>query len=108
MRFLIAVIDTITNSADADEMSTIDAFNETLVANGHWIMAAGITGPESALVIDNRENKSTITPGSVFDSIEYMSGFWLIEAENLETAKRLAVEGSKACNRKVELRPFIR
>jgi hypothetical protein len=37
-----------------------------------------------------------------------MSGFWLIEAENMETAMRLASEGSKACNRKVELRPFIR
>ena len=108
MRFLIAVIDTTTNSADADEMSAIDAFNDSLVANGHWIMAAGITGPESALVIDNRENESTITPGSVFDSIEFMSGFWLIEAEDLDTAKRLAAEGSKACNRKVELRPFIR
>ncbi len=108
MRFLIAVIDTITNSADADEMSAIDAFNDSLVANGHWIMAAGITGPESALVIDNRGEKLTTTPGSVFDSAEYMSGFWLIEAEDLNTAKRLAAEGSRACNRKVELRPFIR
>lgn len=108
MRFLIAVIDTTANSADADEMSAIDAFNDSLVANGHWIMAAGITGPESALVIDNRGEKLTTTPGSVFDSIEYMSGFWLIEAEDLDTAKRLAAEGSRACNRKVELRPFIR
>lgn len=108
MRFLIAVIDTTTNSADADEMSAIDAFNDSLVANGHWIMAAGITGPESALVIDNRFEEATVTPGSIFKSTEYMSGFWLIEAENLETAKRLAAEGSKACNRKVELRPFIR
>jgi hypothetical protein len=37
-----------------------------------------------------------------------MSGFWLIEAENMETTMRLASERSKACNRKVELRPFIR
>lgn len=108
MRYAIFVIDSVSGSATGDEAMAIDAFNETLVANGHWIMAAGITGPESALVIDNRENESTITPGSVFDSIEYMSGFWLIEAEDLETAKRLAAEGSKACNRKVELRPFIR
>jgi hypothetical protein len=108
MRFLIAVIDTATNSADADEMQAIDAFNDHLVTNGHWIMAAGITGPESATVIDNRGTQAEIRTGSVFDSAEYMSGFWLIEAENMETAMRLASEGSKACNRKVELRPFIR
>ncbi len=36
-----------------------------------------------------------------------MSGFWIIQADSLEQAKSLAAEGSKACNRKVELRPFL-
>ena len=108
MRYAIFVIDSVSGSATGDEAMAIDAFNDSLVANGHWIMAAGITGPASALVIDNRGEKLTTTPGSVFDSTEYMSGFWLIEAEDLDTAKRLAAEGSRACNRKVELRPFIR
>jgi len=31
---------------------------------------------------------------------------WIIEAENAEVAERLAYSASKACNRKVELRPM--
>jgi hypothetical protein len=46
--------------------------------------------------------------GSIQETPEHYSGYWLIEAEDLETAKRLASEGSKACNRKVELRPDLR
>ena len=33
--------------------------------------------------------------------------FWIIEAPDLDVALKLATEGSKACNRKVEVRPFL-
>jgi hypothetical protein len=36
-----------------------------------------------------------------------MSGFWVINVPDDETALQLATEGSKACNRKVQLRRFI-
>jgi len=42
----------------------------------------------------------------LFDSKEHYSGLWLIDAADAETAKKLAFEASKACNRKVELRPL--
>jgi hypothetical protein len=35
---------------------------------------------------------------------EYLAGFWIIEASDLDVALKLAAEGSKACNRKVEVR----
>jgi len=38
---------------------------------------------------------------------EYVSGFWLITAPDLDAARVLAAQGSKACNRKVELRPLL-
>jgi hypothetical protein len=38
---------------------------------------------------------------------KYLAGFWIIEAFDLDVALRLAAEGSKACNRKVEVRPFL-
>jgi len=40
------------------------------------------------------------------ESKEFLAGFWVIEAPNLDVALKLAAEGSKVCNRKVELRPF--
>jgi hypothetical protein len=107
MRFLIAVIDTKSNSATGDEGEAIDAFNDKLEANGHWVFACGIDSPKTATVIDNRLGAGLITEGPLFDSEEYMSGFWIIKADSLDQAKELAVEGSKACNRKVEVRPLL-
>jgi hypothetical protein len=37
-----------------------------------------------------------------------MAGFWIIEAENDTVAQALAAEASKACNRPIEVRPFLR
>jgi hypothetical protein len=38
---------------------------------------------------------------------EYIVGFWIIEAPDLDVALGLATRGSKHCNRKVEVRPFL-
>ena len=47
------------------------------------------------------------TSQPLFSAEEHFSGFWLVEAPDLETARNLALEGSNACNRKVELRPLL-
>ena len=104
MRFLISVIDSNTGTADSDEIAAIDAFNDGLQANGHWIMACGIYSPSEAVVIDNRNDAGIQTSGPVNDTAEYMSGFWLIKTDSEAEAEALAAAGSKACNRKVELR----
>lgn len=38
---------------------------------------------------------------------EYLAGFWIMEAAGLDVALKLAAEGSKACDRKIEVRPFL-
>jgi hypothetical protein len=47
------------------------------------------------------------TDGPFLESKEYLAGFWIIEAPDLDVALEHAAEGSKACNRKVEVRPFL-
>lgn len=107
MRFVIYVIDTETNSGGPSEMAAIDAFNDHLQSNSHWITAAGIGAPRTAKLIDNRADAGVVEPGSLFNTSEFYSGFWLIQAESEEQALELALAGSKACNRKVELRPYL-
>jgi hypothetical protein len=104
MRFLIAVIDDRSNSASANEMAHIDEFNDHLQANGLMIMACGIEDPSQSNVIDNRADAGLSSIGPLNDTKEFMSGFWLIHANSEEHAEELAAWGSKACNRKVELR----
>ena len=107
MRFVIYVIDDQSNSAVPGEMQAIDAFNDSLRDGGHFIYAAGIGRPESATIFDNRGGAGVEQAGSLHPDAEHYSGFWLIEAENERVARELAAAGSLACNRRVELRPFL-
>jgi hypothetical protein len=107
MRFIIFVIDSQSNSASGDEMAAIDAFNDSLRDGGHWIMAAGIGAPGTATLIDNRSAAGLERSGSLFSDDAFYSGFWIIECDSPELAKQLATEGSLACNRRVEVRPFL-
>ena len=107
MRFLVAVIDDTARSATTDEMAAIDEFNDRLVADGNWVFACGIGHPTTATVIDNRNDAGLASQGQLIDAAEYVCGFWIVEAEGLDEAQRLAAAGSKACNRKVELRPLL-
>lgn len=100
------MIDDSSNSGTPAEMAEIDAFNDKLRANNQFIFAWGLHAPETATVIDNRNGANTETGKPLFDSKEHYSGLWLIEAADAQTAKTLAYEASKACNRKVELRPL--
>ena len=101
------MIDDVTASGTPEEMAAIDIFNEKLQQNGHWITAGGLAAPESATVIDNRNGANTETGEPLFASRENFSGFWLISADDHDEARKLAFEGSQACNRKVELRPLL-
>jgi hypothetical protein len=106
MKFQISVIDDLSNSGTPAEIVEIDKFNEGLRANGQWIFAWGLQAPESATVIDNRDGANLSTGKPLFHAKENFSGLWIIEAADAETAEKLAFAASKACNRKVELRPF--
>ena len=106
MKYVISVIDNLDNPCTAAEMVEIDKFNDSLRANGHWIFAWGLQPPNSATVIDNRNDANISTGKPLFDAKENFSGLWLIEVESPEIAERLAYAASKACNRKVELRPM--
>ena len=106
MKFLISVIDDLVNSGTPAEMVEIDKFNDYLRDNSHWFFAWGLHAPESATVIDNRKGANLSTGKPLFDAKENFSGLWIIEAADAQTARELAFAASKACNRKVELRPF--
>jgi hypothetical protein len=107
MQYLFSVIHDQPGLAPDDEMAAIDVFNDRLQAEGHWVFAAGLEPVSTATVIDNRGEQPLFTDGPFVESKEFLAGFWIIEAPDLDVALSLAAEGSKACNRKVEVRPII-
>ncbi|MEH0935437.1 YciI family protein [Micromonospora psammae] len=107
LQYLVSVIHDAAGLATAEEMAAIDAFNDRLMAEGHWVFAGGLAAPSTATVIDNRGGQAMFSDGPFLESKEYLAGFWIMEAPDLDVALKLAGEGSKHCNRKVEVRQFL-
>jgi hypothetical protein len=87
-------------------LADTDAFNQRLQADGYWVFANGLAPATTATVVDGQGSEPVVTDGPYLESKEYLGGFWIIEAPDLDVALRLAAEGSKACRGKVEVRPF--
>jgi hypothetical protein len=113
MQYLFSVIDAMTEDGRThgtpEEEVAVDAFNAALRRNGQWLFAGGLGSPDTATVIDNRGSVDApiLSDGPFVESKEFLAGFWVIEAPDLDVALALATEASKACNRKVEVRPFL-
>jgi hypothetical protein len=106
MRYLISVIDGENGPETADELGAVDAFNERLAADGYCVFVGGLDSLATATVVDNRGAEVIITDGPYLESKEHLGGLWIIEAPDLDIALKLATEASKACNRRLEVRPF--
>ncbi|MEU9743254.1 YciI family protein [Micromonospora chersina] len=106
-QYLMSVLTDTVDLATDEEMAAIDIFNERLRADGHWVFAGGLASPASSTVVDGRDGEPVFTDGPYVESKEHVIGFWIIEAPHLDVALRLAASGSKHCNRRVELRPFL-
>jgi hypothetical protein len=104
--YLISVLADGEGLATEDEAAAIDNFNDQLRADGQWVFAGGLTSPSTATVIDGRGGGVMVTDGPYIESKEHVAGFWVVEAADAEVALRLASQGSRSCNRRVELRPF--
>lgn len=97
-------------SMDPAEMektfAAVDAFNQEVQAAGKWVFAGGLEPIESATTVDNTSGSKLVTDGPFSESKEYLGGFWVIRADDLDDALEWAQRGSAACGGRVEVRPF--
>jgi hypothetical protein len=114
MQYLLSVIDDgqaaaagNDSSATPEEEAGVDAFNARLQAEGRWVFAGGLGGPDAARTVDDRAGAGLVTDGPFVESTEYLAGFWVVEAADRDEALALAAAGSRACNRRVEVRQFL-
>lgn len=91
----------------AQMYAAVDAFNTGLKDNGQWVFGGGLEPANvAATVVDGTGAEVVMTDGPYLETKEQLGGFWVIEAADLDEALRLAAAGSKACQGKVEVRPF--
>ncbi|MFW6597822.1 YciI family protein [Propionibacteriaceae bacterium Y2011] len=82
------------------------AFNDELIASGAFVFAGGLADIETATVVDGTGLEPITTDGPYSEAKEYLGGFWVVRAADLDEAIALAAAGSKACRGTVEIRPF--
>ncbi|BBH17601.1 hypothetical protein Back2_18880 [Nocardioides baekrokdamisoli] len=85
----------------------VDRFNAKLQAEGHWVFAGGLADQSTATVVEAKGGDVVVTDGPFLETKEYLGGFWIIEAADLDVALGLAKEGAIACTNPVEVRPFM-
>ncbi|MGQ0433801.1 MAG: YciI family protein [Microthrixaceae bacterium] len=84
----------------------VDVFNAKLQADGSWVFAGGLHPASVATVVDGTGPEVLFTDGPFAEVKEHIGGFWIIDVPDLDAALQLAAEGSKACQGRVEVRPF--
>ena len=86
--------------------AAVDAFNEEVRAAGAWVFAGGLHPIDASTTVDATGSDVVTTDGPFAESKEYLGGFWVIEAADLDAALEWATRGSRACRGPVEVRPF--
>ena len=74
---------------------------------GHLILAQPLQSPETAVTVRVRNGKMSSTDGPFAETKEFLGGFFLIEARNLDEAIELAKESPMARMGSIEIRPFL-
>ena len=89
------------------EMSQRVATTEQeMSASGAWVFSARLHGPETATVVRVSGRDALTTDGPFAESKEHLAGFYMIEAEDLDSALDWATKVSEAIGRPIEVRPF--
>ncbi len=83
-----------------------DAFNRRLQESGQFLFGGGLASASTATVVDGTGETPVLTDGPYLETKEWIGGFWVIEAPDLDAALALATDASRACGGKVEVRPF--
>lgn len=84
----------------------VGAFNSELQAAGAWVFAGGLHPPSTATVVRVADGEVLLTDGPFAEGKEYIGGFWVIGASDLDAALAWAAKATQACGAPVEVRPF--
>ena len=110
-QYMLSVVGNVDDETPTDDVmqeifATVGKFNEKLQAAGKWVFAGGLEPITTATTVDARGDTPTVTDGPFSEAKEFLGGFWIIEADDLDDALEWAKQGSAACGGAVEVRPF--
>ena len=111
MQFLIslhinpAVLDALSDEEKAAIGAGHGTFLGALKNSGELISTQALVDPSQAAVVSVRNGQPVVTDGPFLESKEYLGGFYLIDATDLNEAIQLASRIPSARTGSVEVRP---
>lgn len=85
-------------------MAAVGRFNDDLIAADAFVHAGGLHPPSSAITVDATGDQPQHVPGPFVEATQYVGGFWIIEAADLDAALVWADQCSAACGSRIEVR----
>ena len=84
----------------------IQALNERMKADGAWVFSSGLAAPSTATVLRAQGDEVVMTDGPFLEGKEYMGGFTIIDAPDLDKALDWGSQLARATTLPIEVRPF--
>jgi hypothetical protein len=97
------------NTSEAEMQASyeaVDKFNQEVQKSGAWVFGGGLHPVNTATVVKPTGGDTVVTDGPYVETKEYLGGFWVLEAPDLDAALALAKKAALACGGSVEVRPF--
>jgi len=85
----------------------VDAFNRRLQEAGVWVFAGGLMPIETATTVDNSGGEEIVVDGPFAETKEWLGGFYVIEAPDLDVALEHAAGMPNISYGHVEVRPLM-
>ncbi|MFI7670959.1 YciI family protein [Nocardia sp. NPDC049526] len=86
-------------------MRDLYALNDEIRAAGAWVFAAGLHAPSTATVLRAQGNDVLVTDGPYVESKEYIGGFTVIQAADLDEALDWGKKMAAVLTLPIEVRP---
>jgi hypothetical protein len=88
-------------------MRNVDALNVELKAAGAWVFAGGLNAPSTATMVRLQDGEVLVTDGPFAEGKEYVGGFSIIKAPDLDAALEWGRKLTRATTLPIEVRPFV-
>jgi hypothetical protein len=84
----------------------IGALEEEMKSAGAWVFAGRLHEPDTATVVRVSEGETLTTDGPFAESKEHLGGFYIVEAEDLDSAIGWASKTAAIVAAPIEVRPL--
>jgi hypothetical protein len=87
-------------------MRDLDTMNQEIKDAGSWVFSGGLHPPSTATVTRFNDGDVLTTDGPFAEGKEYLGGFWIINAPDLDSALGWSRRITEITTLPMEVRPF--